>query len=371
MCGLAGIHRRGTKAIPKLDALANALLLSIEARGTDATGFLAVLDTGKVQLEKRTRTASSFVKTRGKLHLKSRTVLLHTRYATRGAKENPANAHPVVSGSMAAVHNGTIYNADEIFRAFSLPRMAEVDSEVIPAIVSHAGWENASAGFDLFEGGAAAAVVNVEKPQELILLRTRTYPMVYAVTDDLVIFASTATAIERAWLQTYGKPLPVETQELGDWEMLLINGDLHHSRIRKVTQHAATRPGGHGRQARPQQARPRITFPAVSTAPRQSKSQRRRAKRNGSKAVVAATTTATPFKQQPLPWDYLGLIDEDIDESYYIETAVADLIREGFTRAEAWDAVHQPPTWADEVAAEEDAVLYDDHHWRGFNLGRV
>jgi asparagine synthetase B (glutamine-hydrolysing) len=363
MCGLAGIHRRSDKAIPKLDALANALLLAIESRGTDATGFLAVLDSGKVQLEKRTRPASSFVTTRGRMHAKARTVLLHTRFATRGSAENPANAHPVVSGNMAAVHNGTIYNADAIFDAFQLPRMAEVDSEVIPAIISHAGWENASASFDLFEGGAATAVVNVEKPQEMILARTRSYPMVYAVTDDLVIFASTDHAIKRAWQSTYGKPLPVETQELGEWEMLLINGDLHHSRIRKVEAHGQNRPGAKERQAmkRPvpkRRKRPSITIPAKPAAPRASKAQRRRAKRNGSKTTTTTVSTLVATAQQAMPWDYLGLIEEDIDEGYYIETAIADLMREGFSRAEAWDAVHQPPTWADEVAAEEEIAWY-------------
>jgi glutamine phosphoribosylpyrophosphate amidotransferase len=52
MCGIAGIHRRGTAPVPRLGKLADGLLLGISHRGSDATGFLAMKDDGSVQTQK-------------------------------------------------------------------------------------------------------------------------------------------------------------------------------------------------------------------------------------------------------------------------------------------------------------------------------
>ena len=139
MCGIAGIHRRGNKQIPQVNTLADYLLLGIEDRGQDATGFMAMLASGKVQVEKAVVPASKFVLGRKAISAAARSVLLHTRWATVGNARDPRNAHPVISGKCAAVHNGTIYNHREVFTAFRLPRKAEVDSEVIPAIIDYAG----------------------------------------------------------------------------------------------------------------------------------------------------------------------------------------------------------------------------------------
>ena len=57
------------------------------------------------------------------------TVLLgHTRWRTRGDEWINRNNHPVRAGDVIGTHNGTIYNADYLFRRFKLPRFAQVDS---------------------------------------------------------------------------------------------------------------------------------------------------------------------------------------------------------------------------------------------------
>src|SRR5262249_11854289 len=160
MCGIAGVHRRGDAMIPKLGRLADSLLLAIENRGTDATGMLALMENGKCHLQRETKPARAFVRGRKRLANEVKTLLLHTRFATVGAPDDPMNAHPQINGGMAAVHNGTIYNATEIFNAFGMKRYASVDSEVIPALLSYAGWDHAAEAIDLFDGGAAFAVVD-------------------------------------------------------------------------------------------------------------------------------------------------------------------------------------------------------------------
>src|SRR6185369_2401553 len=98
MCGIAGIHRRTDAPLPKLNMLADELLLAIEPRGRDASGYLAMMDDGKVQMQKLAIPATRFVKQRGRLRNTARNVLLHTRWATVGRAEDPRNAHPVAAG---------------------------------------------------------------------------------------------------------------------------------------------------------------------------------------------------------------------------------------------------------------------------------
>jgi len=55
----------------------------------------------------------------------------HTRWRTRGSEQNNRNNHPLRAGQVIGTHNGTIYNADELFRALGLRRHAQVDSELL------------------------------------------------------------------------------------------------------------------------------------------------------------------------------------------------------------------------------------------------
>lgn len=239
MCGIAGVHRRGDALIPKLGRLADSLHLAIENRGTDASGLLALMPSGKVHLDRRVVPASRFVRNRKKLPNEVRTLFLHTRFATVGARDDVRNAHPQINGGMAAIHNGTIYNHAALFDAFGLTRHAQVDSEIIPALISFAGWEHAAEAIDLFDGGAAFAVVDEKHPDEVILARTESYPLHYLVTDELVVWASTRRAIEVACAMS-GLRLKGQWVELPQWTMVRVNGKLETTTIRVVKEKPKT-----------------------------------------------------------------------------------------------------------------------------------
>jgi len=55
----------------------------------------------------------------------------HTRWRTRGDERINRNNHPIRAGDVIGTHNGTIYNADRLFRRLRLRRFAEVDSELL------------------------------------------------------------------------------------------------------------------------------------------------------------------------------------------------------------------------------------------------
>lgn len=360
MCGQAGFHRRNGKLVPKLNKLADELMLSIESRGTDATGYVALMENGKVQLQKRTHTASRFVRERDKIRTDAKTVLLHTRYATRGSARDPRNAHPVASGTVAAVHNGTITNADEIFTAFGLTRRAEVDSEVIPALIDHAGWANAEDAIDLFDGGCATAVINTDHPDEVILARTRSYPMIYGVTDELVIWASTRHAIERAWYHTYGSSFRGVFTDLPEWTVVRINGAISSKQIREVETFISP----------PAAAKRKKAATKKSTG---SKRQRGRARRNGAKRSPLAAPKLTPaaLKQLSLLQPPKRTSQRQPTLSSLSRTladeAVEDLMGEGLTRREAEDMVY-----GDMLMYEQESRGWDDEYeYTGIPFGTV
>lgn len=262
MCGIAGIHRRGTRPVRNVKRLADTLLGAIEMRGRDSTGVLTIRADGTVAIVKDTVPAREFVRTNPVDYRGARTVLLHTRYATRGAV-NRRNAHPVVSGPVAAVHNGTIYNDDHVFDSLAkhgIKRAAQVDSEVIPAVVQHHGWRAAAKALARLRGGAATAIVHTDHPDELILARLRDFPLVVYVTPTAVVWASTATAIEAAWKAAYGaSPTGGRWIDVPEYTMLRVNGKITTERIPKPTV-----PGPRPKKA-PRHARRATPLPPAGT----------------------------------------------------------------------------------------------------------
>lgn len=320
MCGIAGFHRLGDTRIEKLDKLATNLLLAIENRGRDAAGYVAVMDSGKVQLEKTVGCASTFTKKRGRINESARSVLLHTRFKTTGTKD-AMDAHPHASGSIAAVHNGTVYNADEIFRVFDLPRRATVDSEVIPALVHYAGWNQTEHALGLLNGGAAVAMVNTEKPDEMILACIRYFPLCYAEVGGIVIFASTEKAIRGAWRKTYKTELPAKVVHMEQGDIVRVNGTVEAGRIPGIDRAPAKKPYTPSQKGRARGAQNFVerTASQAHIPMRKGEARRRRkaadrARRTETRRARSRTSTTYTVAQIDALLDDLGYTEQQCTE---------------------------------------------------------
>lgn len=233
MCGIAGIHRRTEVKVERAGRFADELLVAMETRGRDSTGWLAMLDSGKVQHERSMLRASVYVYGRSRFNGDFRTLILHTRFATVGSR-TLLNAHPVINGTCAAVHNGTIRNHREVFDMMAtdgIKRHAQVDSEVIPAVVSWGGWENAAEALSLLDGGMATAVVSKDHPGELLLARLSGYPLHYLINDHMIVWASTRQAIQQAWTRTYGGQPVGRMVEVPSFTLHHVNGSVESHTI--------------------------------------------------------------------------------------------------------------------------------------------
>jgi hypothetical protein len=336
------------------------LLWGIMPRGTDATGVMAMLDNGKVQLERKTIPAAEFTRQRQLVSDDARTVLLHTRYATVGRADDPRNAHPVINGTCAAIHNGTIYNHAELFRAFGLKRHAQVDSEIIPALISHAGWDNAGQALALMAGGAATAVVTNDAPLDLILARTQGYPLHWLRIDGVLVWASTEHAIRRAWQQTYHhdpfSKRHSSSGKLGEWSMMRHQaGKLYTTEIpwRGLT----PTPTPPARPPKPSSG-PATGRPMSQLPP--SKRQRKRARKAGATKALGNRTPkqSTQLKlpagnSEPVrslvPYDPKPWTPAHLDPAPWMEDTVRDLERQyGLSYDDAYEAVYGVAPLSDE-----------------------
>src|SRR5512141_3270945 len=85
MCGIAGFHvRDASKLRLDLSRLVEELLLGIEHRGGDATGYACLTEQGAFQSQKASCDAWDFLKGCRPLPSGVRSCILHTRWATKG-----------------------------------------------------------------------------------------------------------------------------------------------------------------------------------------------------------------------------------------------------------------------------------------------
>jgi len=212
VCGIAGVYIKDPSVVKShkgLELFADLLLLGIEERGKHATGFVAVTADGKARMDKDAIPASEFIKSREALPLGTKMLLLHTRFQTKGDAKNHLNNHPVIWKSCFAVHNGSINNDDELFKEHGLERHAEVDSEIIPAMMHGTGYdvEKMKAVLESFEGSCATSILDpIQMPNKVVLAKGDTSPLYIFEGKKFIVWSSTEKSIKEAWARVLGTP---------------------------------------------------------------------------------------------------------------------------------------------------------------------
>ena len=187
MCGLTGLlleHRsRSPRTMRDIGEVFTRLLLLSEHRGPHATGVAWVNAAGEYQVIKHPMPARSFIQTPDYLAWLDAldgdvTCLLgHTRWPTRGSIHNPTNNHPVCCPPVLLCHNGSIPDVERHFRRLNLPRLAQVDSELLARIAQrHAGEQGIDihaflADLTALDGRMSLAMVATSQPTTCILLK--------------------------------------------------------------------------------------------------------------------------------------------------------------------------------------------------------
>mgnify|MGYP003133885159 CR=1 FL=1 len=203
MCGIFGFAKTSnSQSDHQLEILKRTFTYLTEEssrRGTDSTGFSIMnpVDryTYKTLTDSVTLTRTNeWQNVIDKIDRKTSIVLGHTRFATTGAKI-VNNAHPFTIGEVVGIHNGVIYNYNQVARSLG-KTIPQVDSEVIFQSLNRL---DKSKAFENINGDFAVAWAK-ENNTTLHLARESGRPMVvsYWKKAKVLFFASTKGIMEDA-----------------------------------------------------------------------------------------------------------------------------------------------------------------------------
>ena len=182
MCGLAGVllgkKRRRKTELEEISGVFTELLLLNQSRGKDAAGLAVVRRDSSYSLFKRPGPAATLVQDEKyseiihRLDNKSTCILGHTRLKTRGSEANSLNNQPIRCKYCLGTHNGHITNADALFKRYRLPRIAEVDSEILFRLA------DTSKNIDVFlnrlenaQGAMSAVFTKITSPDTIYIIK--------------------------------------------------------------------------------------------------------------------------------------------------------------------------------------------------------
>jgi glucosamine 6-phosphate synthetase-like amidotransferase/phosphosugar isomerase protein len=122
---------------------------------------------------------------------------------TKGTEQNNDNNHPIETHRYIGIHNGMIWNDDELFHDFDLFRQGQVDSEVIFRLMDKQGknltMDKIQQVAEELSGSFTIAFVDKSKQNILHLVRNdNPVTLLYIPEMNLVAFASERKFLEDA-----------------------------------------------------------------------------------------------------------------------------------------------------------------------------
>jgi glucosamine 6-phosphate synthetase-like amidotransferase/phosphosugar isomerase protein len=196
VCGIAGYSLSPKSSVGRTLA-AQALLAGIAERGADAAGYAyRTPGDGPVRGHKQRSGASALLDS-VELPPETSEALIHVRDYTKGHPTIEANNHPIRHGAVVGIHNGIIFNDEEILDrhgfARAQPEMT-VDSEAIFALAEHA--EGRACPLEELRGSMACAWLDERRPDVVFVVRGVGRPLWIGAGRHERFFASTPQALE-------------------------------------------------------------------------------------------------------------------------------------------------------------------------------
>lgn len=195
MCGIAGYSLSASSSVERTLA-AQALLAGIADRGADAVGYAHRVPGGGIEIHKQRSGASALLE-QVVLPASATEILVHVRDYTKGHPRIEANNHPIRHGAVVGVHNGIIFNDDELMASHGFERaepQMTVDSEAIFALAESSGGR--ADALEELRGSMATAWLDERRPGTIFLARGAARPLWVGTGREETFFASTRAALE-------------------------------------------------------------------------------------------------------------------------------------------------------------------------------
>ncbi len=194
MCGIAGYSLANASSADRTLA-AQALLAGIAERGSDAVGYAFRCGSEPVHIHKQRSGASALLDEIAVPDCASQ-ALVHVRDYTKGHPTIAANNHPVRHGAVVGIHNGIIFNDEELLAEHGIERAdpeMSVDSEVIFALAESS--DSTARAFEQLHGSMATAWLDERQPELLFVARGVGRPLWLGRGHNELFFASTRDAL--------------------------------------------------------------------------------------------------------------------------------------------------------------------------------
>jgi glucosamine 6-phosphate synthetase-like amidotransferase/phosphosugar isomerase protein len=195
VCGIAGYSLADSSALDRTLA-AQALLAGIAERGADAVGYAHRSPGGRVVVHKQHSGPSALLEQIA-IPASATEVLVHVRDYTKGHPTIAANNHPIRHGAVVGIHNGVIFNDDELLAEHNCARAEPgmtVDSEAIFALAAHS--QGHPRALEALCGSMAAAWLDERHARSVYVARGVGRPLWVGRGDEGAFFASTKLALE-------------------------------------------------------------------------------------------------------------------------------------------------------------------------------
>jgi glucosamine 6-phosphate synthetase-like amidotransferase/phosphosugar isomerase protein len=195
MCGIAGYSLSTSSRVERTLA-AQALLAGIAERGADAVGYAHRVPGGEVEIRKQPSGASALLED-VVLPAGATETLVHVRDYTKGHPRIEANNHPIRHGPVVGVHNGIIFNDDELMDSHGFQRAEPemtVDSEAIFALAE--AHEGRAEALEQLRGSMATAWIDERRHGTMFVARGVGRPLWVGAGRREAVFASTKHALE-------------------------------------------------------------------------------------------------------------------------------------------------------------------------------
>jgi glucosamine 6-phosphate synthetase-like amidotransferase/phosphosugar isomerase protein len=196
VCGIAGYSLSQSSSVDRTLA-AQALLAAIAERGADAVGYAyRAAGDGHASVYKQ-RSGASKLLDQVEVPAEATQLLVHVRDYTKGHPSIAANNHPVRHESVVGIHNGIIFNDDELLEGHDCARREDgmsVDSEAIFALAAHANGDPRA--LETLCGSMAAAWMDERRPNVVTIVRGVGRPLWIGTGRAETFFASTRLALE-------------------------------------------------------------------------------------------------------------------------------------------------------------------------------
>ena len=217
MCGIAtialGKRSRGRVPYPLLRKVCKELMIELQPRGIDAAG-IAVINEGDIPSRvfkkplrpERLVVRPAYDETLALIGPQTNFIMLHARATTVGSTEDNFNNHPIITEPIVGIHNGTLYNEDQLFSRFDkdFERDGDVDSEVIFKLYLHFVEQGlspkqamAQTG-SLLQGAFTGALVDMRTPTQMVMFKHERSLCVFRFPHyDMVLTVSEAKFYDR------------------------------------------------------------------------------------------------------------------------------------------------------------------------------